>query len=308
MEALGTKTAWKLLKVLFENPLQEFKEIDLIKSARTGKGTASQTIGRLLKEDILLEKRMGKTKVISLNLRNKKVYFLKMLFDKEKLILMGWPRFAALLLFVQKVKKYSKLMVVFGSSVAGTANERSDIDVLIVCDNLDSINNERKKVEELFGEKFNINCYNEDEIKNRINEDSFVKNAFIKGAIIWGYNLGIELFTSLKSSIEIDRLLFLHERIKSALNNYLNKDYNASKEILDKAIEQLIFYILSGKDIDRKSKRDAYETILRLPEGKKIKKIKQLELGKRINLSQELVLDMIREEILKGEGYVNRRN
>jgi len=306
MEEFGTKTALKLLKVLFENPMREFKEIELIKSAETGKGAASQTIDKLLKKEILLEKRIGKTKVINLNLRNKEVYFLKMLFDNEKLVLMGKSKLSALLLFVQKVKKYSQLIIVFGSSIAGTVKKESDIDILIVCDNLDDISEERKKIEELFGEKFNIHCYSEDEIKNKMKEDSFIKNAFIKGVIVEGYDFGGELFVNLTLSRDIDRLLFLHGRIKSAFNNYLKKDYAASKEILDKAIEQLIFYILSNKGVEYTSKKDAYETILKLPEGKEIERINKVEFGKRINLIEELVLRMIREEILEGEGYVNR--
>src|SRR3989344_4485046 len=248
MEEFGTKTALKLLKVLFENPMREFKEIELIKSAETGKGAASQTIDKLLKKEILLEKRIGKTKVINLNLRNKEVYFLKMLFDNEKLVLMGKSKLSALLLFVQKVKKYSQLIIVFGSSIAG-----------------------------------------------------IVKNAFIKGVIVEGYDFGGELFVNLTLSRDIDRLLFLHGRIKSAFNNYLKKDYAASKEILDKAIEQLIFYILSNKGVEYTSKKDAYETILKLPEGKEIERINKVEFGKRINLIEELVLRMIREEILEGE-------
>ena len=303
MEIIGNRTALKLLKVLFENSLQEFKEIELVRKAGTGKGSASNIINNLANEHILLIKRMGKTKVISLNLINKNVYFLKTLFDNERLSLMEKSRLSSLLLFVQKVKKYSGLIIVFGSSIAGTADEESDIDVLVICSNLDNINNERKKVEELFGIKFNIHCYNEDEIKNKIKVDDFIKNAFIKGIIVSGYDLGGELFKRLKSSEGIDRLLFLHDRIKSAFNNYLKKDYAASEEVLNKTIEQLIFYILSDKGIDYISKKDAYEAVLKLPEGKEIKKIKRAQLGKRVNLIEELVLSMIGLRILEEDGY-----
>lgn len=307
MEEFGTKTALKLLKALFENPLREFKEIELIKNAETGKGAASEIISKLLKKGILLEKRVGKTKLISLNLRNERVYFLKMLFDNEKISLMGRSKLSALLLFIQKAKRYSKLMIVFGSSIAGTVKKESDIDILIVCDNLDDINSERKKVEELFGEKFNIHCYSEDEIKNKMKEDNFIKNAFIKGVIVGGYDFGRELFVNLTLSRDIDRLLFLHERIKSALNNYLKKDYSASKEILDKTMEQLVFFILSNKGVEYTSKKDAYEAILKLDEGIEIKKIiySNVALEKKINLSEQFILNLIKDEILKGGGYVS---
>lgn len=84
MAPLGTKTALKILKALLDDPLREFKEIELIKKAKTGKGSASTLINGLVKESILLEKRAGKTKLITLNLKSRDVFLLKNLFDQKK--------------------------------------------------------------------------------------------------------------------------------------------------------------------------------------------------------------------------------
>ncbi len=304
MRVLGTKTALKLLKVLFDNVLGEFKEIDLIKIAKTGKGSASQIINDLLKKNVLSERRAGKTKIISLNLRNRLVYLLKMIFDNEKLIQMEKSKLAALLLFTDKVKNYSKLIIAFGSSVAGTATKKSDIDVLIVSKNSDDLNLERKKIEELFGERLNLHYYSEEDVRNKINNDELLKNAFINGIVIYGYDIGRELFYNLKGKVELDRLLFLYDRVKSSCRNYLRKDYGASKDILNSTMEQLIFYVLSYKGIGYTSKKDAEKLIMELPEGKEISKIKKAGLKEKVNLSEKLILDIIIKNILEGEGYV----
>ena len=76
-KTLGNKTAIKLLKELFKEPRHEFKEIELIKKAKTGKGSANTTINKLVEETILIEKRVGKTKIIYLNAKNEVVFILK---------------------------------------------------------------------------------------------------------------------------------------------------------------------------------------------------------------------------------------
>src|SRR3989338_11529391 len=148
MQILGTKTGLKILKVVFENPLKEFKEIDLIKEAGTGKGSASDIINKLIKEKILIEKKVGKAKIVSLNMRNHSAFLIKELFDRTKLLVMGKNKLAALMLFSKEIKEFSDLVVVFGSSIAGTSTKESDIDVLIACNNPNKLQESRKKIEE----------------------------------------------------------------------------------------------------------------------------------------------------------------
>ena len=76
-------------------------------------------------------------------------------------------------------------MIVFGSYVAGTATEKSDIDVLIVTENAKEVNEKTKEVEELFGRKINLHIFNKKEIFKQ--EDYLVKNTLLNGLF---YTLG----------------------------------------------------------------------------------------------------------------------
>ncbi len=298
-ETLGSKTAIKLLRELFKEPRYEFKEIELIKRSKTGKGSANNIINKLVKENILIEKRAGRTKIIYLNSKSEIVFTLRCMFNKEKVSNMDRTKQASLYLFRDLIANNCELMIVFGSTIAGTSTEKSDIDVLIVASNLEEINKKRREVEELFGEKFNLHIYKKNEMQKNIERDQFILNSFLNGAIIHGFDLGRKLFANIKNEGLLERLFFLNNRLKSALNNYKNNDEASAKEIVDKTLEQLVFLLLSEKNISYSSKVDAKKSIESLPEGRIMQKISQVHLKEKIILSEKLVLDIIKEVILK---------
>lgn len=306
---LGSKTAVKVMSVLLDNPRQKFKEIELIKKAGTGKGSASEFIDSLIKDGLLIEEREGKTKLISLNLVCPQNFLLKNLFDQEKLNNLSKSKLASVILFEKEAKKYISLAVVFGSSVAGTGTEKSDIDLLVVSGNLKEVGKIRKKTEELLGERFNLHTYSKKEIIKKMKTDKFILNAFLKGVLISGYDFGKELFIGLKRGRWLEeRLFYFSERVKAALRNYLNKDYTSAKEILNRLSEQIVFYLLAEKEIPYASKKDAKEAIKKLPEGKTIQKINKAQLKQKINLMEDFVLNILTDKILEGERYVKQRN
>jgi len=292
---LGTKTMLRLLKVLLDNPLYEFKEIELIQKAKTGKGSASEAIKELIKERILLEKRVGKIRVIYLNLQNKKVFLLKNFFDYEKIIDLSKSKLASILLFRDRIKEKSELVIVFGSCITKTVTEKSDIDIMVVSNKIDEVNKERKKIEELFGERINLHDYVKNEIKM---SDMFMKNVLLNGVLFYGYDLGSELFSKIKEKKDLERLFFFNERIKASLRNYSNKDGKTAKEILDRTLEQVIFYLLSEREINYVSKKDAEEAIKKLPEGKIIQKINKSSLKEKIILSEKFILDILKDKVI----------
>lgn len=302
---LGTKTSLKLLAELFKDPLHEFKEIELIKKSKVGKGSAADIINELIEENIILERRAGKTKLVSLNMRNMYVFLLKNLFDNKKMLSLNENKVASVILFKNNVKRYIKLMLIFGSSIAGTANKKSDIDILVISDNknLHNVNKERKKIEELFGERLNIHCFTEEEIKTKIKSDMFIKNALLKGVLLYGYDLGKELFSNIKEKKDLKKLFFFNERIKSALRNYLNKDHKTAIEIINRTLEQMTYYLLSEKEISYTSKKDAKNSIKNIPEGKEIQRIGKVSIKEKINLSEKFILNTLRSKILEENGY-----
>ena len=298
-----TRTTQKILKTLLESPLYEFKEIELINKSGVGKGSASQAINDLTKNKVLEEARVGKAKIISLNLQSPFFFLLKSLFDQEKLLQADKNKLSSVLFFKALLKRDIQLLVIFGSTIAGTSTEESDIDVLIITNNQEKVNKERKMAEEIFGQKFNLHVYAEKEIRNKMKEDAFIKNALLKGVTIYGYDTSKELLSRLnKGDINFQRLFFLSERINSAKKNYFNKDNNAAKEVIEKTLEQTIFYLLSEKGIGYASKVDAKNLINKLPEGRVITKINKSSLKEKIILSKEFIIKILRDKISEKEG------
>jgi len=297
------KTTQKILKTLLENPLYEFKEIGLINKAKVGKGSASNIIDCLTSNKILIEKRIGKSKILSLNLRSRYFFLLKALFDQERLLFIDKAKSSTILFFKDIIKKDIQLLIVFGSTIAGTSTEESDIDILIVTNNQDKMIKERKKAEEIFGQRFNLHVHTEKEIRNKVREDKFIINVLLKGILIYGYDLAKELFSEInKEEIDLQRLFFLNDRINSAERNYLNKDNSVAQEIIEKTLEQMIFYLLSEKNISYASKIDARNLINKYPEGKAITKIQKSPLKEKIALSRKLIMNILMDKIFEKEG------
>ncbi|MCG2711670.1 MAG: hypothetical protein L6416_05030, partial [Candidatus Omnitrophica bacterium] len=81
---IGTKTAIKILSHLLKNPEKEFKESELLKNCDVGKGAGAEAINRLSSSNILKLKKVGKTKIISLNAIHPVAFSLRVLFDRYR--------------------------------------------------------------------------------------------------------------------------------------------------------------------------------------------------------------------------------
>ncbi|MBI2507437.1 nucleotidyltransferase domain-containing protein [Candidatus Woesearchaeota archaeon] len=300
-----SKISVKILRALLEAPLHDFKEIELINKAKVGKGSASDSINRLVESNVLKEKRIGKAKIISLNLKSQSLFLLKGLFDAERLSHLEKNKLTSIILFKRLIKRYTEFLLVFGSTVAGTYSKESDIDLLVVTKDLNKVKAERKNVEELFGERFNLHVYTEEEIRKNLKAEGFLRNSLLNGILIYGEDLGMELLSSMgiEENIDIQRLIFLNERVSSARKNYLNQDSKAASEILEKTLEQIIFYLLSRKGISYTTKKDAKKLVKKTAEGRLIERIENASLKDKIHLGSELILNILKEEILKDEGY-----
>ncbi len=306
MEILGSKTVIRILSIVIEEPLREFKEIELIAAAKTGKGSGAAAISALIKEDILLEKRQGRTKLLSLNLKSSTAFALKDLFSQNKMKKISLSKRSAMILFKKEANEYVSLIILFGSTLAGTAKKESDIDLFIVPKDIKQVEVARKKVEELLGEQFNIHYCEKKEIMAKVKVDMFIKNIIIKGYILWGYDFGKEIFSSLSKKENIERLQFLYERVNASLKNYIQKDHETAAEIMNNVIEQLIFYLLEEKNISYASKKDAEKNIHATEEGKQIEKIKRASLKERISCTHDLIIELLQKKLVEEEGYGNR--
>lgn len=303
MISLLSKTAQKILAVLLQDPFREFKEIELIGRAGTGKGAAAALIDALVKEGLLLERRVGKSKIISLHLKNPTAFWLKNIFDYEKLQRLSPERLAAALYFTRESS--ATLVIVFGSTIAGTATAQSDIDLLIVSQDPKTIETARKKAEELLGQRLNLHLYSREEIRDKIRDDAFVRNVLIRGAVLQGYDLASELYSLLspKEKKSLEKLFYFKERISAAERNYHQNDSASAQEILERLQEQLIFYILTERKVSYQSKKDAAEAIQRLPKGKAFKSMTKKPLKDKMEIIAAFVQKLLINTILEEEGY-----
>ncbi len=306
MDLLGTRTVWGLLKTLLKSPLREWKEIDIIRAAGTGKGSASASLAKLAEQHIVLKTKVGKATVYKLNLKSTSTFFIKTLCDAEKINPLPIQRKAAIFHFKRSVQNSVNLLILFGSTAAGTATAESDIDLLIVSPSAAVVEKNRKETEELFGERLNIHYAQLPDFITK--KDMFLQNILLQGIVLHGYDLAKELFSSLQPEQETERLLFFLSRLDAAGRNYQKKDHAAAEEIITKTVEQLTFYLLSVAKISYISKQDAFSAVAYQPQGKSIQKINKAALPEKIRLSKELVIQELQKTIIGREGYASGRN
>jgi predicted nucleotidyltransferase len=140
IELLANKQRMRILEFLSTRPTGEFSQTDLISKLRIAKPTAIKNLNHLEKNQLVLTKRIGRTKLYKLNLRNFLVIQIKRLFNLTSHILAE---------FAEKVE--ARKIIVFGSYARGEDTEASDIDVLVVTDLKDEA---VQKVARLISEKY----------------------------------------------------------------------------------------------------------------------------------------------------------
>lgn len=298
---LGTRTAIKILTCLLKNPQKEFKEIDLIKESSVGKGAGADAINRLYLLNILTIKRAGKTKIIQLNTLNPRTFAIRQLFDQHKFLSLPEAKISAILLFREKVYCISKAIILFGSVAAGTYDENSDMDILVIIDDEKEINEIKKltsEIHELIGEYINVHFLDSHDAKNEFNTNELIRTALINGILIYGGDHVREL---MKPPDNLKELKFIKERINAALRNYTNKDYESTQEIVIAVAQDLAFLICKLEGIDALSRKDAISKIKKINKYKVLSEINALKLENMLEVLEDIYIKIFNRKILRGE-------
>lgn len=298
---LGTRTAIKILSCLLKNPLKEFKEIDLITESSVGKGTGADAINRLYSSNIVTIKRAGKTKIIRLNTLNPVTFAIRQIFDQHKFLTLPETRVSAISLFKEKVCSRSKAIILFGSLPAGTYDEDSDIDLLVIIDNEKEIEEIKKvinEIHELIGEYINVHFLNSNEARNEFNKNQLIRTALINGILVYG---GDHVREIMKSPDDLKELISLKERINAAMRNYANKDYELTKEMVFAVVEDMAFLVCILEGMDALSRKDALSKIKKLNKYKVLSEIDKLEVGNMLEVLEDVYVKIFNRKILKGE-------
>ncbi len=120
------RNVWKVLAYFFEHP---YEEIYLRKlSEKTGVNTfmTKTIVDSLLEENFLVEKRLGRLRMVRANLENVLFRQLKVFYTLLKLERSGLIKY-----LLENVLRVSSI-VLFGSAAKGEDSEKSDIDILVI--------------------------------------------------------------------------------------------------------------------------------------------------------------------------------
>jgi predicted nucleotidyltransferase len=298
---LGTRTAIKILTCLLKNPQKEFKEIDLIKESSVGKGAGADAINRLYSLNILTINRAGKTKIIQLNTLNPRTFAIRQLFDQHKFLSLPEAKISAILLFREKVYCISKAIILFGSVAAGTYDENSDIDLLVIIDDekeIDEIKKLTTEIYELIGAYINVHFLDSHDAKNEFNTNELIRTALINGILIYGGDHVREL---MKPPDDLKELKFIKERINAALRNYTNKDYGSTQEIVIAVAQDMAFLVCKLEGIDALSRKDAISKIKKINKYKVLSEIDAFKLENMLEVLEDIYIKIFNRKILKGE-------
>jgi len=179
-EILGSKTRQIILSTFFGEPDNEFYTRQLASMNKISVGNVHRELKKLLSLGMLNVRSVGNIKLFSLNKRSSIYEELKNIFHKTEGII---KYLSAAVININGIR----IAFVYGSFAKGDERNDSDIDLLLIGDNIDDdnlITTISGLEKELFRE-VNYTAYTENEYKKeKEKKDSFV-SAVIKGKKIF---------------------------------------------------------------------------------------------------------------------------
>ena len=131
-ELLGARTKVRILRVLCAHPGREFTFRELSQAVGQSPGSTIPALRGLLEARIVVARRVGRSRAVRLNDRHPLAGPVRRLFRDEAAALAGVAQ-----AFVDALPAAGlKAAVLFGSVARGEPTARSDVDVLVVVDDL----------------------------------------------------------------------------------------------------------------------------------------------------------------------------
>ncbi len=180
VDALFTATQQSLLRLLFGQPGRKFFATELIELAGKGSGAVQRELSALAESGLVTTEIQGRQKYYQANHESPIYHELTQI--TLKTIGLEEPIRSAL----NKIKGNIELALIFGSIAKGTANARSDIDLLIVSDelSLEMLHELLSPVEALLARKISPTLYKLSEFIERINSENPFVQKLLNGPYI----------------------------------------------------------------------------------------------------------------------------
>lgn len=170
-DALFTKTQQRVLGVLFGQPDRTFYSSELIRQAQTGSGAAQRELARLEASGLVTSRRVGHQKHYQANAASPLFAEIRSIIVKT--VGLVEPLRGALAPVASRIRA----AFVFGSVAKGSDRSQSDIDLMVISDNLTygEVFGALEEVAGTLGRQVNPTVYTSAEFSKRVKG----KNAFI---------------------------------------------------------------------------------------------------------------------------------
>jgi predicted nucleotidyltransferase len=180
-DALFTKTQQRVLRVLFGQPDRSFYASELIRDAATGSGAAQRELARLEDSGLIVARRIGNQKHYQANAASP--LYLELRNIVLKTVGLAEPIRDALKPMAADIRA----AFVYGSVAKASDQAASDIDLMVVSDNLSygDVFGALDKVSRNLGRNVNPTVYSAAEFSKRAkNENAFITRV-LDGPKVW---------------------------------------------------------------------------------------------------------------------------
>ncbi len=174
------KNIWKILTYFFEHPYEEIYLRKLSEKIKVNVFTTKEIVDALLEENLLIERKLGKLRMLRANtesvlFRQLKVYYT--LFKLER---------SGIIEYLLKHLSGVSSILLFGSAAKGEDTEKSDIDILVICRKKTKLNLE--KFEKLLKRKIQLLLFSWSEWKRLAkNNKAFYEEVIAYSLELYGF-------------------------------------------------------------------------------------------------------------------------
>ncbi len=177
--------AWKILEYFFEHPYEEIYLAKLSETTKVNVFTTKQIVDELVINGFLIQKKLGKMRILKANTESLLFRYLKIYYTLMKLEKSGLVEY-----LLKKISNVSSILL-FGSGAKGEDTEKSDIDILVIGKKKSKLNLE--KFEKKLKRKIQLFVFSWSEWKRYANKNKAFYQEVISYSIeLYGFKPVVE--------------------------------------------------------------------------------------------------------------------
>jgi predicted nucleotidyltransferase len=183
------KIELKIVDLLARNPERKFTINEIAKSLNEYYFNVHRTISKLIKDNVIIKEKVGKSYLCSINLRNEKSFALIQLSEIErKNNFYNSNKEIKVILedLVETLKSVNPVSIVlFGSYAKGSASRESDIDILLISKTKPRMGKIAREMYAKYGKEINLIAISPNDFKKQ-KDKALIKEIIENHYILYG--------------------------------------------------------------------------------------------------------------------------